>query len=165
LRRLRSATSSRLGTRHRKRRNRSAIGSTPIVAVASPGGANDTHGLHSRLKSRSRGCRSQEAPYPRRVQQQHDCPVFCRSKPQRPPTWQKPEEFQARLSVFVASRSHLHQPQATFQFFNRQSSHANYFPAPGLAGSNGNGRSGHLQKFREEFDAGLIGAAFYGRRG
>src|SRR5258708_23309433 len=37
--------------------------------------------------------------------------------------------------------------------------YANHFIPAGLAGRNGNGRSRHLQKFREEFDAGGIGAA------
>ncbi len=34
-----------------------------------------------------------------------------------------------------------------------------------LAGGNGNGRPRHLQKFREEFDAGLVGPALDRRRG
>ena len=42
---------------------------------------------------------------------------------------------------------------------------ANDFIPPAQAGRNGNGRSRHLQKFREKFDASVIGAAFQGRRG
>jgi hypothetical protein len=45
-------------------------------------------------------------------------------------------------------------------FVGRKSGDANHFCAAGLAGSNGNGRSRYLQKFREEFDAGFIGSAF-----
>ncbi len=38
--------------------------------------------------------------------------------------------------------------------------HANHFIPAGMTGRNGNGRSRHLQKFCEEFDASLIGSAF-----
>src|SRR6266852_501744 len=47
-------------------------------------------------------------------------------------------------------------------FFSRESRDSDHFLAAGLAGSNGNGRTRHLQKFCEEFDAGLIGTAFDG---
>ena len=57
------------------------------------------------------------------------------------------------------------QPQPIPQLLRRESRHANDFVAAGLAGRNGNGRSGHLQKFCEEFDAGFVGAAFDGRSG
>jgi hypothetical protein len=36
---------------------------------------------------------------------------------------------------------------------------ANYFIPARFAGRNGNGRSRNLQKFREEVDAGLVGAS------
>src|SRR5579871_1087845 len=50
-------------------------------------------------------------------------------------------------------------------FLRGQSHHANYFIAAAVAGRNGNGRSRHLQKFCEEFDAGLIGSSLDWRRG
>src|SRR6266403_2996243 len=40
----------------------------------------------------------------------------------------------------------------------------NLIPA-GLAGSNSNGRTRHIQKFRKEFDAGLVCFAVYRRGG
>src|SRR5215471_19066231 len=46
-----------------------------------------------------------------------------------------------------------------------QSHHADDFIPAAVAGRNGNGRSRHLQKLCEEFDAGLIGAALNGRHG
>ena len=49
--------------------------------------------------------------------------------------------------------------------FGRHPGHANHFTPAGLAGGNGNGRSRHPQKFREEFDAGLIGPSFDWRCG
>src|SRR5260370_10687979 len=67
-------------------------------------------------------------------------------------------EFLAGSSALVASRnlsvdqSHLASP-----FLGRKPRHTNQFAAPGLAGGNGNGTVRQLQKFREEFDAALIG--------
>jgi hypothetical protein len=43
--------------------------------------------------------------------------------------------------------------------------HANHFIPAAPAGRNGNGTARHLQKFRKEFDACLVGAPFYGKRG
>jgi hypothetical protein len=72
--------------------------------------------------------------------------------------------FTGSASVKAAKTVALHSdPYA--HFFSRKSGHTNHFVASGLAGGNGNGRSWHLQKFREEFDAGFISSAFHGRRG
>src|SRR5580700_1106188 len=49
-------------------------------------------------------------------------------------------------------------------FFRGQPRDANHFSAAGVAGGNGNGRSRHFQKFREEFDAGFVGFAIGRRR-
>src|ERR1700692_1566393 len=54
---------------------------------------------------------------------------------------------------------------ALAQFVGRKPRDADDFIPAALAGGNGNGRSRHLQKFGEEFDASLIGSAVYGRRG
>ena len=47
-------------------------------------------------------------------------------------------------------------------FLGCKSGDSNHFSASGLAGGNGNGTAPHLQKFRQEFDAGLMGTAFHG---
>src|ERR1700756_1324000 len=51
------------------------------------------------------------------------------------------------------------------QFVSRKPRDADDLISAALAGGNGNGRSRHLQKFRKEFDAALVGSAVYGRRG
>ena len=51
------------------------------------------------------------------------------------------------------------------QFVRRKPRDADDFIPAALAGGNGNGRSRHLQKFREEFDAGLVGSIIYRRTG
>src|SRR5271155_2611952 len=56
-------------------------------------------------------------------------------------------------------------PNPSAYFFGREPRDTDNFLAAGLAGGNGNGRSRHHQKFREEFDAGLVGAAIDGWRG
>src|SRR5438445_12351513 len=53
--------------------------------------------------------------------------------------------------------------QALFNFGYRQTDDANYLITAGVAGSNSNGGTRYLQKFREEVDAGLIGFALHRR--
>src|ERR1700747_503305 len=53
--------------------------------------------------------------------------------------------------------------QALFNFGYRQTDDANYLITAGLAGSNSNGGTRYLQKFREEVDAALIGFALHRR--
>jgi hypothetical protein len=55
--------------------------------------------------------------------------------------------------------------QALANLLNGHSRHPNYFIPAAQSGRNGNGTLPHLQKFCEEFDAGLVGPAISWRRG
>jgi hypothetical protein len=81
----------------------------------------------------------------------HSCPRLL------PPTL--PCQF---LPVNICSRLH---PKKLPNFLCRYARYPNDFVPAALAGRNGNGRSRHLQKICEEFDAGLIGFAVDRRRG
>jgi len=50
-------------------------------------------------------------------------------------------------------------------FVSRHSRHANNFIPASVAGRYGNGRTGHIQKIRQEFDAGLVRPTVDRRRG
>src|SRR5712671_4629988 len=52
--------------------------------------------------------------------------------------------------------------QSSVHFLRRQPRHPDHLIPAGLAGSNSNGRTRHIQKFCEEIDACLIGFAVYG---
>src|SRR6202453_1027204 len=56
------------------------------------------------------------------------------------------------------------QSDSSMQLFGREPRYMHHFCATGPAGGNGNGRSWQLQKFCEEFDAGVVGLAISRRR-
>src|SRR6266849_1921291 len=60
----------------------------------------------------------------------------------------------------IQARSDL---QAFLDLLRGQPRHPDNFIPAGLAGSNSNGRTRHIQKFRKEFDAGGVGLAVHGR--
>src|SRR5216684_7124308 len=60
----------------------------------------------------------------------------------------------------IQARSDL---QAFLDLLRRQPRHPDNLIPAGLAGSNSNGRTRHIQKFRKEFDAGGVGLAVHGR--
>ncbi len=158
--------SSKPESKRRELQNRSAIGSLPIFMVWIWGASNDTQGLVRKLQSTSTPQRWLEAPHRQPARRQYDGRASRHSRRRTSPGRQKPMELLARSSALVASGNlSVDQSHLASQFLGRKPRHTNPFAAPGLAGGNGNQTVRQLQKFREEFDAGLVGMAFHGWRG